>query len=828
MNPLRLQALFHEALALPAARRRAFVDEATAGDDELQRELAALLALDDELGERTLKSIVPELGRLLSDGVAPGPGLRVGPFELRETIGSGGMGRVFRAERIDGSVAQTVAIKFVHRDRCDDDLLRRFRRERQLLAALEHPNIARLLDAAELPDGTPYVVMEFVDGEPITRYCERHGLGLRPRIELFRRACSAVAEAHRKLVVHCDLKPGNLLVGPGGEPKLLDFGIAKPLGVVSDESTRTAQRYFSPLYAAPEQLSGTATGVACDVYGLGLLLYELLAGRRPFDFRDLSAGQIERLVLETPPPAPSVAAGGGGGIPARQLRGELDDIVLRCLRKAPEERYPSVERLEADLANYLVGRPVEARGGHHWYRVRKFIGRHRAVVALGTLMLAVLVGASALLLRQNLQLVRERDRSRYAMQLLSDSFAAADPGQVAGGAVSARQVLDAAAPRIEETFEARPDIYVDLAATVARIQFNLGLWPQSAGLAGRAEAAARRAGLSATDVGRLRILQAMALVDAGQVRDADRLLGDGTGDGLGDLPEWQLARGHVLVNQNHPAEAIAVLTRALASVEDRPATDVMATQVRWELAAAQRAAELDRESLATLDRTLEWQRATLPEANSRVLLTRQRRIVALRDTGEKQSALAESQAVLDRIVADFGTGSAFTADARMNLGRGYNDARRYDEAAAQFRQAHDTFAATLGERHPRSVRSALNLAEVLSQVQGQSESAETWYRRALDDGTAGLGAESPTVSFFRLRYANFLLARERPREALGVLSAAPERASLPRLPADTRAAHARLLRDALSLACAGPEADRGPDCVAGRDALAAAGAEPPT
>lgn len=401
----RLQALFDRAVDLPLDERERFVARECAGDAVLWQELTALLQRDAALQGRTSPPLTNVLNAALSEGDPAKhlTGLRVGPFVVRELLGRGGMGSVYRAERVDGVVRQQVAIKLIRSELLDEQTLRRFELERRLLASLDHPHIARLLDANELPDGTPYFVMEYVDGQPITDYCRRHDLDVRTRVQLLRRVCAAVAQAHQHLIVHRDLKPTNILVDAKGVPKLLDFGIAKSLtGDAGGDAavTAAAMRYFSPQYAAPEQMAGAPIGVACDIYALGLLLFELLADDRPFDFASLSAGQIERLVVEVPPPAPSAALARDGSVRARSraraVRGELDDIVLRCLRKAPSERYASVEQLDSDLERYLDGRPVLARGGHGWYRARKFLRRNwLSVAALSALVSTMAIGLAA-------------------------------------------------------------------------------------------------------------------------------------------------------------------------------------------------------------------------------------------------------------------------------------------------------------------------------------------------------------------------------------------------------------------------------------------------
>jgi|CXWL01.1.fsa_nt_gi serine/threonine-protein kinase len=395
----QMRVLFDFVVDQPRAIGEQLLARECFGQPGLLAELQGLLDADRQLQDKTFRPFV----RLANVTAAPAPALsgqRVGPYEIKEVLGHGGMGLVYRAERVDGDESQQVAIKFVRRELLDEHTRRRFLAERRFLAALDHPNIARLLDAAELDDGSPYFVMEYVDGVPLTDHCKRAGLDVRARVALFRKVCAAVAQAHRNGVVHRDLKPGNILVDASGVPKLLDFGIAKPLAAVDATAavlTATAQRYFSPLYAAPEQLRGTAVGVGCDVYALGLLLYELLAGCRPFDFRGLSAGEIEHMITTLPPTPPSKVAARSETARSsqRQLRGDLDDIVLQCLRKAPGERYGSVAELDADLARHLAGVRVTARGRHAWYRARECARRHRVAVMASALMIAAF-GAGAL------------------------------------------------------------------------------------------------------------------------------------------------------------------------------------------------------------------------------------------------------------------------------------------------------------------------------------------------------------------------------------------------------------------------------------------------
>ncbi|HQQ77898.1 MAG TPA: serine/threonine-protein kinase, partial [Thermoanaerobaculia bacterium] len=381
------QRIFHEARERPPAERRAFVTSAASGDAEMEAEVASLLAADEGAGE------------FLETPAAPSerPRTRVGPWQILREIGHGGMGTVYLGERADGPFRKTVAVKVVRRGMDTEAVLRRFRQERQILAGLEHPNIARLLDGGNTEDGLPYLVMEHVEGEPLTAWCARRALDVPQRLALFRTVCATVQFAHQNLVVHRDLKPGNIYVTADGTPKLLDFGVAKLLNADLAGGTRdltvAGGGGFTPEYASPEQIRGERITTASDVWSLGVLLYELLAGVRPFGAAGAPPGEVAKAVLETEPERPSAAAARAGGERMRRrLEGDLDTIVLKALRKEPERRYASAEQLSEDVRRHLEGLPVKARGDTFAYRTGRLFARHRALAASAALVLLALVG----------------------------------------------------------------------------------------------------------------------------------------------------------------------------------------------------------------------------------------------------------------------------------------------------------------------------------------------------------------------------------------------------------------------------------------------------
>jgi serine/threonine protein kinase len=433
MNPerwQRVEELFLTVADRPAAEREAYLTRVCGGDEELRRELLSLLARDtnEDFIEKPIAGVAIGLSPELGDDAA---GSRIGPYRLTRLVGRGGMGAVYEAVRDDAQFRQQVAIKLIKGGMDSAFVRERFVRERQILASLDHPHIARLFDGGATEDGRPYFVMEFVNGEPITDYCRRRELSLDEKLKLFRDVCSAVQHAHQKLVVHRDLKPSNILVTTDGAPKLLDFGIAKLLTPDPGEATtrtETAIRLMTPDYASPEQVRGSAITTATDVYSLGVVLYELLTARRPYQFETYSPFEIERAICDTEAPPPSEAAREQTGAPAklaRQLAGDLDNIVLMALRKEPGRRYQSVEQFSADLRRYLAGLPVTARPDSFVYRASKFARRHRvAVVAAALVLLSLLGGIIATTLAAR-QARAERDRAerRFAqVRTLANTF----------------------------------------------------------------------------------------------------------------------------------------------------------------------------------------------------------------------------------------------------------------------------------------------------------------------------------------------------------------------------------------------------------------------
>lgn len=488
-------------------------------DPELREEVRAFLTaetdapdfLEDEAADYASDDLLDEMSDDLdaAEGVLP-VGTRVGAYEIAGTIGRGGMSTVYRAERTDGQFEHTVALK-VMRPVLDASSVERFRAERQILASLDHPNVARVFDGGTTDDGRPFLVMEMVDGRPITTYCDEETLTVEERLRLFTTVVAAVQHAHQNLIVHRDLKPTNILVTGDGTVKLLDFGIAKVLeasahhDAVQAPATRTGLHLMTPEYAAPEQVRGEAVTTATDVYALGILLYELLTGHRPYRLEQRSVYDIVQAVCESDPTRPSTIVNTTrevhrGGAPQqitpesvssarsisvaqlqRTLRGDLDAIILCALRKSPGDRYRTADRLSEDVSAYLDGQPVNARQGSRLYRVRKFLSRNWRSTAAAAVVLAVILASGITLTVQSQRLAEERDRARAEAQksaqvseFMKDLFSTSNPYETGTSSVTLETVLQRAAERTATELGDQPEVQAEMLMELGDVYTHLG------------------------------------------------------------------------------------------------------------------------------------------------------------------------------------------------------------------------------------------------------------------------------------------------------------------------------------------------------------------
>ncbi|MGN6526380.1 MAG: protein kinase domain-containing protein [Burkholderiaceae bacterium] len=601
-----ISTLLDEALALPAGERAAWLD-ALAGERAAHREtLLALLRTQagverDDAFLRDLPCLPPP-----DAGAGVGPGSHVGPWRIVREIARGGMGTVWLAERADGVMERRVALK-LPRVAWDDAFAARLARERRILAGLEHAHIARLYDAGVDAQGRPWLAMEFVEGEPIDAWCSARAPALRARVELLLQVADAMAHAHARLVVHRDLKPGNVLVTPEGEVRVLDFGIAKLID--EDAATATAMtahagRAYTLAYASPEQVRGDPPGTASDLYSLGVLACELLAGARPYRVRRGSAAELEEQILAGEPPRASEVA--TDPATARALRGDLDAILARTLRKSPSQRYPTMDAFARDLRRWRDGEPVEARPEGWRYRAAKFVRRHRLPVAAGAVAALALAAGTSVALWQareaRLQAQRalaEAATARAAQDFLEDVFRQsggddADPDRARS--TTARELLDRGAERIDGALRDAPAARLRLLGTLADMYGNMALLDKAAALQRRRVALARASfGPDTRELAEAEAAlgHALAMTDlrreaSAAADDAARIL-----DRLHEGPSrarWELEYARALVGQRDDYDrglAAAGQAIAIARAIGAPRELVQALETRSEIAASQ-------------------------------------------------------------------------------------------------------------------------------------------------------------------------------------------------------------------------------------------------
>jgi tetratricopeptide (TPR) repeat protein len=803
----RALALFQRAVELPRAAREAWLRDQCAAEPELRRQVEALAAADERAGDFLAAPAAEQLGPWFGEtgggqADASWDGRRLGSYRIVRELGHGGMGTVFLAERVDGQFDQQVALKVVRQGFFGDDLRRRFVRERQILALLQHPNIARLLDGGVSPEGLPYFVMELVAGTPITAICDRHALGPGQRLQLFQGVCAAVQHAHRSLVVHRDLKPSNILVTAASEVKLLDFGIAKLLGEQAAEGlTRTAPP-LTPAYAAPEQLRAEPVTTATDVYALGVVLYELLAGRLPAALSGDGRGgelapALARAAAGWEPPRPSAVAEPAGGTAAagadprarrrrrRRLRGDLDTIVMTALRHAPERRYASADALAEDLRLHLAGLPIRARPDTPGYRLGKFVQRHRLAVAATALFLAALLAAMAFAGWQAREKGREARRAEAEAQTAGEVtgfvmslFEGSDPSHTRGDAVTARELLDEAARRIHGELAGQPVVRARLLHTLATIYASLGLFDRARPLAAEA-LALRRASVAAGDPQIADSLEQLGtiLVQQADYRAAGPLLREALAlrrRAAGKQAALPLAASlECLANLLHKtgdlAGAEALYGQALA------VTRRGARGAAGELGVAQLLSEL---AVNTQDRgrygaaaglyaqALEIRERVLGDTHPAVAATLSdfgSDLVYLGRYDEAAAKLGKALALREKVLGPDHPDVGFTRLALADL----DDTRgNYDAAEREVGEALAIFRRSLGEGH-RQVTECMNFLAALEYRRDDLAGAEALFRQVVPRTAAALGDEHPdTLSSkgnlaMTLRYEGQLAEAER-------------------------------------------------------------------
>ncbi len=737
----QVKALLEDALDLHPEGRDAFLAEQCAGDAALREEVEAYLRAEERMGEFINKPII---------SLRPKPretsGTLIGPYRVVREIGRGGMGTVYLAERADHAFEKRVAIKLLKLGMDTDEIVRRFENERQILASLEHPNVARLLDGGTT-EGLPYFVMEHVDGTPVDRYCDAHGLTVKERLKLFRSICSAVHYSHQNLVVHRDLKPTNILVTPAGIPKLLDFGIAKilkPDG--TSELTRTAHegQLMTPDYASPEQAQGRPITTASDVYSLGVLLYKLLTGQAPYELGSFERWKMAQVISQTEAAKPSVAVQSKQKHPAeseatrqygsdsdptilhRRLRGDLDNIVTMAMRKDPERRYGSVAELSEDIGCHLTEMPVRAHQDTVFYRTTKFVHRRPWEAATATSVLALILGFTLLLFFQLRQTAFERDRAEQLLDFSVQLAESLDPSKSEPDRPSKEEVLAQITGMVQSGFGKQPVDQAVLLERTGRIYGSLGLYDEARPML--EEALRIRREVLEQDDRRIAVsLHNLAFLM--------RKLGD-------DDAAEPLLRGALEIQRRLPEEEHSPATaRGLNNL-----AAILGAKGEYEEAEA-----LYREVLE-LKRQIHGNEhfdVATGLSNLGTMLLRQDR------PAEAESLLQEALALSRRLLGEDHpkVGSILGNLAVIVEGRG-----DYEEAEAFHREALAIKQKQLGEGHPSVAISLNNLAFCL-QATGKPAEAERLYRQALDILHRRVGKKHRHVAVVERNWASLLATR---------------------------------------------------------------------
>jgi serine/threonine protein kinase/tetratricopeptide (TPR) repeat protein len=820
----RIQSLFHQVAELREPAQRAFLETQCRGDPALMAEVLGLLE-EDARGDSLLDRDVGHLaGQVLEQGIPPALlDQKFGPYRMKHVLGQGGMGVVYLAERDDlGSVA---AIKILRDAWLSPDRRERFASEQRTLAQLNHPAIARLYDANTLPDGTPWFVMEYVEGVHLTKFCEQHASSIPERLRLFRTVCEAVEHAHRHLIVHRDLKPSNILVTADGSVKLLDFGIAKQLDSLDGpvDRTRTGLRLMTPAYAAPEQIRGERVGIHTDIYTLGVVLYELLTGRLPFDLTNRTPGEAETIIVEQGAERPSAAAQGGTRLPSvgKRAWADLDVLCLTAMRKEPERRYRTVEALIRDIDHYLAGEPLEARPDTFEYRLGKYVRRNwrpvSAAAASFIFFVSLVVFYTVRLATARNAAVAEAGRTQRIQRFMLNLFQGGD--EAVGPADSLRVVtLVDRGVQDARTLDGEPAVQAELYETLGGIYQKLGKLDRADSLL-RTALDQRRSlfGSDHAEVAKSLVALGRLRVDQAEFKDAEQLIREGlemstrhlrAGDPA--IASATVALGQVLEESGQYDEGIKVLEQAvqLRSAPAGSPTPELAASMR-ELANThfyaghlEVADSLDRLVLA-MTRKLNGERHPLVAEDLINLGAVQHQ------WGHYRAAERYYREALDITQAFYGPNHFKTAAALTMLGRTLRfEPQGNDEAAALFQRAlairervfgkmHPQVASTLnelggvalargrfgeaaamaqrvltiyrtayGRRHQFTGVGVANLASVYMK-QEQYSRADPLFREAIDIFTETQGAGHLNTGIARIKLGRTLLRRHRYAEAVG-------------------------------------------------------------
>ena len=725
----RMQTLFHEAAELPERQRQTFLKDACQDDDGLMADVLAMLEADSRGASLLDRDVTNLAHRIVGDGTSPSFASKdFGPYRVVRVLGEGGMGVVYLAERDD--LGSLVAIKILRDAWLSPARRERFLSEQRTLAQMNHPSIARLYDADTLADGTPWFAMEYVDGLPLTEYCRRRQSSIRERLQSFRSVCDAVQHAHQHAIIHRDLKPSNILVKPDGTLRLLDFGIAKQLDGLDHpvNQTLTGLRLMTPAYAAPEQVRGGPVGVYTDVYSLGVILYELLAGRLPFDFANLTPSEAGATIAERQPDKPSAAAKGAA---SKTAWADLDVLCLTAMHKDPQRRYPSVEALIRDIDHYLNGEPLEARPDSARYRLRKFVSRNRRFLAVAALALTV-VASLVVFFTVRLAAARNRALAEAARTQRIQSF------MLPADSLRVVTLLDRG---VEEAriLDREPAVQAELYYTLGGLYQKLGKLERADALLGTA-LERRRAiyGRDHPEVAESLVALGLLRISQARLEEAERLVREG----------FEMSRRSAPANGPAVARATSALGKVLEHRGRYPQAVTMLEQaIRLQSAPGAAAPDLA-DSLSELANAQFYLgHYAISDALNRRLLATHRQMYGERhpmvaddlinlsaiqyNQGHYPEAEGFARQALDINISWYGKDHPEVASSLTSLGQALGRQNRYDEAEDVLQQSLAIQERVYGATHNR-VALALNELGNVELKRGELDRAEARFRRAVD------------------------------------------------------------------------------------------------
>ncbi|MDJ0841723.1 MAG: serine/threonine-protein kinase [Acidobacteriota bacterium] len=714
----RLKPLLEEAACLEGEERARFVREHAGEDPELRRELNAILAAEDiDFLERPVPACLSLEGTM------------GGSWLIGSHLGSGGSGAVYLAERQDGDFDQKAALKILKLGMDTEESVRRFKSERRILARLEHPNIARLLDGGAMPDGRPYLVMEYVDGLPVHEYCRRNSLGIDACLTLFCKVCDAVAYAHRNLIIHRDLKPGNILVTRDGEPKLLDFGIARLTTAAAEQTvTVTRGRCMTPEYASPEQVCGRPVTTAGDIYSLGVVLYELLAGRRPYDLQGLTPAQIQDVICRQAPLKPVAARGQGRGKGATgrgRMDGDLEKILMKALNKEPARRYASVQVLADDLKRFQEGFPVLARKETAAYTMVRFVMRNKLTSGLVALSAVLLLSFSILVSIQNRRILQERQYAGATADFLIEMLQVADPHDPTGGATTVKELLEHGLEQLRRETGQNPGTRAALQLSLGKVYLNTGQYQKAELLLIEAVENAATAGRMVAAMGNL----AKVRHELGQFDESETLY----------LRALELSGEQGLEN-----------TAAHARLETRLGSLYIYTGQPYK-------------AQPLFDSALRKMRENHPGDPELAIILQDTAVFYgwQSDCVTAEPLLREALAIFEK---HYGKEHFMVARSLNILGIAMSQQRKYEEAQAFYRRSQEILEKTVEKKHPE-YSALLNNMAVLYQRMGLAEKAERYFLSALDATRAVYGQDHVEVGRALCNLASFYAMLNRDPEA---------------------------------------------------------------